>query len=325
MKLFLYEFAAAREDEELPASVRREGKAMLAALAEDARRLGAEVLRLAPCRRGEAERSAFQALAAAADGCLLIAPEFDGLLEERARWVGEAGGRLWSCGPAGVAAVADKLALARRWEAAGVPTPQSWLPAEPPRAPLPWVRKWRVGAGSQEMKLLRRAEPLPAGPGWLLQEFRPGLPASLAFLCGRRGFRLPLLPATQRLTADGSFQYLGGTLPAPPELHERLRRLAERALAAAEAPGLFGYVGVDLILGQAADGSEDRAIELNPRLTTSYLGLRRMTETNLLELWLRVAAGEEPEPPEWKGGPLDFGPDPLAEPGAAKSRNLVCE
>jgi predicted ATP-grasp superfamily ATP-dependent carboligase len=45
--------------------------------------------------------------------------------------------------------------------------------------------------------------------------------------------------------------------------------------------GLQGYVGVDLILGKGEDGALDQVIEINPRVTTSYVGLRALAKTNL--------------------------------------------
>ena len=53
--------------------------------------------------------------------------------------------------------------------------------------------------------------------------------------------------------------------------------------------GLWGFVGVDLILGADAEGREDLAIEINPRLTTSYVGLRALLHGNLAGLMLRHA------------------------------------
>ena len=68
-------------------------------------------------------------------------------------------------------------------------------------------------------------------------------------------------------------------------------------------PGLLGYVGVDLVLGDAADGSRDYAIEINPRLTTSYVGLRALADFNIAEAMLRAANGPRLEPPEVEAGP----------------------
>jgi hypothetical protein len=118
---------------------------------------------------------------------------------------------------------------------------------------------------------------------------------------------LPLLPAEQHLSQDGRFRYLGGSLPLPDALADRAVRLARRAVEA--VPGLLGYVGVDLILGEPDDGSRDVVIEINPRLTTSYVGLRAMADVNLAEAMLRVAIGEEVAPLAWKRGQVCFEAD----------------
>ena len=117
---------------------------------------------------------------------------------------------------------------------------------------------------------------------------------------------MPLLPTFQLLSSDGRFRYEGGELPIPPDLAERAITLGRQAIGC--VPGLLGYVGVDLILGDAADGSEDYAIEINPRLTTSYVGLRELADFNLAEAMLRVVNGE-PVEPRWKPGRVRFRPD----------------
>src|SRR5205814_3910149 len=101
------------------------------------------------------------------------------------------------------------------------------------------------------------------------------------------------LPACeQRLSTDDRFTYFGGRLPLEENLDARARRLALAAAAALPNPG--GYIGVDLVLGDAADGSGDRVIEINPRLTTSYVGLRALSRTNLAAAMLAVASGQSP-------------------------------
>ena len=76
-------------------------------------------------------------------------------------------------------------------------------------------------------------------------------------------------------------------------------------------PGLLGYVGVDLVLGDAEDGCTllNYAIEINPRLTTSYIGLRALADFNIAEMMLRVATGEPAGELKWKPGRVRFGPD----------------
>ena len=140
----------------------------------------------------------------------------------------------------------------------------------------------------------------------ILQEFVGGRAASVAFLCGPAG-NVPLVPVFQLLSDDGRFKFLGGELPIPSDLAERAVKLAKRAVDC--VPGLLGYVGVDLVLGDAADGKRDFAIEINPRLTTSYVGLRALAEFNIAEAMLQAAAGKLAEPLKWKPGRVRFTPE----------------
>ena len=173
--------------------------------------------------------------------------------------------------------------------------------------------KPRDGAGSTDTFLIRDrfelASALAAGAPpqpMILQEFVPGRAASIAFLCGPRETS-PLMPTFQLLSEDGRFKYAGGELPIPPDLAARAVSLGKRAVAC--VPGLLGYVGVDLVLGDAPDGSRNFAIEINPRLTTSYIGLRALADFNIAEAMLRVATGEEAGELRWKPGRVRFGPD----------------
>ena len=79
--------------------------------------------------------------------------------------------------------------------------------------------------------------------------------------------------------------YLGGLTPLP-----LLEQALAEALKAVKAlkPGLKGYVGVDLILAK----EEAWVVEVNPRLTTSYLGLRKILKANPASLILNSAQGK---------------------------------
>ena len=135
----------------------------------------------------------------------------------------------------------------------------------------------------------------------IVQPFIPGLPASVSWLIGPKQ-RTPLLPATQRLSSDGRFRYLGGRIPLQPDLARRAINLTLRAIQV--VPGLMGYVGVDIVLGDSA--KDDQVIEINPRLTTSYLGLRRLARENLAETMLNLVRGTRIEPLSWKRRTIDF-------------------
>jgi len=73
---------------------------------------------------------------------------------------------------------------------------------------------------------------------------------------------------------DEESRYYGGVVPLDHRLEKETLRAAERAVEAVS--GLKGYVGVDMIL--ANEGPV--VMEVNPRLTTSYVGLRRVANFN---------------------------------------------
>lgn len=256
-----------------------------------------------------AEKDTFHKLAASADWSLVIAPEFDDILAQRSRWIEKAGGRLLGSSPKAIQETADKLSLSRLWSSSGIPSP-----SQEQRYPL--VCKPRFGAGSQATFLvhdeqeLARARLQAHAEGWsgelILQRYTPGLAVSVAFLSGG-GIRQSLPAVEQRLSQDGRFLYRGGRLPLPDNLDHRARRLAERAVECVE--GLNGWFGVDLVLGDAEDGSGDVAIEINPRLTTSYLGLRQLARFNLAEALLAVVAGSPPSSREWGTDSIVFRSD----------------
>jgi predicted ATP-grasp superfamily ATP-dependent carboligase len=231
--------------------------------------------------------------------------------------VEEAGGRLLGPSAAAVRLTGDKLLLARHLIRRGVPTPP--VLAEP-RFPAVW--KPRHGAGSQATFLVRSPEELMTcaararAEGWegeaIVQPFVPGLAASVALLLGPRQ-QVALRPGAQSLSADGRFHYQGGTLQLAPALAERVCRLAWQAVRA--VAGLQGYVGVDVVLGEAADGSRDRVIEINPRLTTSYVGLRALAESNLAEAMLGIVCGKDVPGLRWRAGVVRFQADGTIRPG----------
>ena len=65
------------------------------------------------------------------------------------------------------------------------------------------------------------------------------------------------------------------------------RTLVQRMAKA--MPGLWGYVGIDLI--ESAEQGP-LVLEINPRLTTSYVGINRATGINVAEQSLALLEGE---------------------------------
>jgi predicted ATP-grasp superfamily ATP-dependent carboligase len=331
VRLFVYEFISAGGlGPKAPASLRREGWAMLRAVAEDFARIGgSHVSTLVDehcprppghaCRRTAPIRllDPFRECAANADATLVIAPEFDEILARTSQSVLDAGRQLLGSLPPAIEHTGDKRAMHQHWQRQGIRTPGTVdATAAPPCAfGPPWVCKPRQGAGSQATILVREVADWPiayaqASAEWpsgglLAQRFVPGIAASVSFLVGP-GRSVSLLPAAQTLSDDGRFRYEGGRVPLPVPLQERAGRLARSALGGID--GLQGYVGVDLVLGSAPDGSGDYAIEINPRLTTSYIGLRTLCRDNLAKAWCDVLAGRDVRL-TWRDGVVEFDAD----------------
>ncbi len=309
MRVFVYEYMTAtglgRDPTSPDHGMYLEGRAMRDALAEDFGRIpGVEVF-------VHSEDPDLPIPFDAGWRTLLIAPETDDILAHLAEQ--SLHDVPLHSAVETIRVVSDKLALAEHWWEHDVPTPATTDREPTPCEAFPVVWKPQDGAGSTDTFLIRDRFELAAALAardplrpMILQEFVPGRAASVAFLCGPNG-QFPLVPTFQLLSADGRFKYEGGELPIPPDLAQRAVRLARRAVGC--VPGLLGYIGVDLVLGEEADGVRDFAIEINPRLTTSYIGLRALAEFNIAEAMLRVAAGDPIGELRWRAGRVRFGPD----------------
>lgn len=321
MRLLIYEWVTGGglvgHQGPLPESLLREGLAMVQAAAADAAGVegvapallrdlrlpslsaeGGEIVEVASRSEHDA---AIQELASEADAVLVIAPETDGVLLKTVQRMEASGARLLSPGAELVAVAGDKQRTGDALQAAGVPAPTARrlepdqrLPSD---FPYPAVLKPLDGAGSQDTHVVAHAgEQIPAY-AWprRLERFLPGTPASVAVLgvvgvVGDDPIALP--PCRQRISIDGRLSYQGGSTPLAPRLAERASQLAIDAAHA--LPAFVGLVGIDLVLGDDPDGSLDAVIEVNPRLTTSYVGLRRIVHGGLIGPMLAAAAGKRP-------------------------------
>jgi len=255
-------------------------------------------------------------LAAQSDWTVVIAPELAGRLLDRCRRVAALGGRLLGPEPLLVEIASDKQHTAEFLAAAGVAVPPG-IALQPPHSlpadfHYPAVLKPRWGAGSQGVRRIDRfpahgSEPVEVVCPSRLERYCAGLPASVAFLCGPAG-RFPLVPCRQHLSEDGRFDYLGGSLPLERSLARRAVRLAMAAIEALPEP--TGYLGIDLVLGPDPGGADDVVIEVNPRLTTSYVGLRAAAaeRVNLAAAMLDIRLGRQPHL-SFQPAKLQFTPD----------------
>lgn len=226
-----------------------------------------------------------------ADAAIIVAPETEGVLTERASWLQGHPCRSLISSPAAVELAAEKWTLAHHFDRMGIscpPTLAIFNRAELPgfnEFPYPAVLKPFDGAGCQRVFFVSdpadfphdAEDDLPA----LLQAYVPGTPMSASFLVADDGKAVLVGVGRQRVgIEEGRLYYRGGVVPAgSPEM------AAEPARAIATIPGLRGWVGVDFIWNEAS--AQAYIIEVNPRLTTSYVGWRRhLAPGDLARLWL---------------------------------------
>jgi predicted ATP-grasp superfamily ATP-dependent carboligase len=102
---------------------------------------------------------------------------------------------------------------------------------------------------------------------------------------------IPLSCNLQNLSmVNGNLIYDGGVVPFEHELSVKAESIAKKAVDSLD--GLKGYVGVDLLLDE--ENGEIYIIELNPRLTTPYIALRRILNFNLGDAIIKSVYGELP-------------------------------
>ena len=313
MKLLLYEWCCSGGLAGGSAGFVSEGRAILEALAADAVRDAsldvtvlvdpAQSLTLPECVRtiandGTNDIATLVAAARQADWTLIVAPETDGILLERVAAVRAAGARVLNASTAFIAIAADKQTTVNALAAAGVPVPagRALAPGEavPAYFNLPAVCKSRDGVGGEGLSVVGSTGGQPVTQPTRLEAFVAGTPVGVSCLCGPFGFHV-LAPLRQRFSGDSPPRYLGGQpLPASPAAL-RASALARRAVAgvaraAGEAGAGLGWVGVDMILGPRDDGRSDRVLEVNPRLTTSFVGYAVAAPTSLVRRMLDLAA-----------------------------------
>jgi tyramine---L-glutamate ligase len=312
---------------ELPAGLAAEALGMLWALLMDFRRWGAvrTVAALDPrfesrihglnratlpadevvCVNPDGHLESYLSLLKKCDAVLIIAPETDGVLSELTAYAEKADKPLLCSSASAVATAGNKALCSRLFCDANLPTPNTrttsfdTAPRIAQQLGFPLVIKPIDGVGSDGVVRvvslsslsieLPKIRQVTSHKEILLQTYVSGIPASISLLAGNGRF-LPLSLNRQLMETTQPFRYLGSEVPFH---HKTAGRAMELACSAAGLiPGLKGYVGVDLVL----TNDLPQLIEINPRLTTSYIALRQVAQVNLAQvIWQACIDGVLPE------------------------------
>jgi predicted ATP-grasp superfamily ATP-dependent carboligase len=300
----------------LPASLEREGRAMRRAIAGEFAALSernTKIIMTLDARlkaepgpwavelldEGEHDHKVGE-LSRSADFTVVVAPETSGILARLTRELTRIGARILGSSTEAVELTGNKARLAKHLRDRDIDTPptRTIVPSQglPETTQFPAVLKPLDGAGSVDTFYLSGAADLPHKarriPEALLQPFVPGQPMSASFLVSREGRAWLIGMGRQRMRIrDGQFEYMGGEVPAccPGALAQ-----VRRAVDAVE--GLFGFVGVDFIWD--VHRGHATILEVNPRPTTSLVGLCRLLPAgHFARAWLE-ACGPEPRDDE---------------------------
>ncbi len=180
---------------------------------------------------------------------------------------------------------ADKLECTRALERGRIPVPETIGNGN---YNGDYVIKPRYGCASEGIHKSRKGV---LKKGSLATRFIPGDHLSASLITGRT--QLLLTVNRQLIEFNDKISYKGGTVPY---YCRRNAEIIETAKETTKLLGCRGYAGVDIVLGD-----KPYVVDVNPRPTTSIIGIARVIETEIADLILRSKFGELPESVGVKG------------------------
>ena len=267
-------------------SLLQEGEAMLATLKRSFERLGHEVV------YPESEldfAAAVERLAACCDAGIVIAPDVElarltRLLESQTVNLG--------CSSDFVAICADKLRTSELLRAAGILTPRIVTAKDMMRfgtRARAYISKPRCGCASENIRILNECSPCD-DPDCFISEFIRGDDLSCSLIASSSAI-LPLTINKQYMKMEnGRLKYCGGYVPYAVE--ERIaQKIRQVSMAVITTLGGTGYVGIDFVVD---DDGAAYVVDVNPRPTTSIIGIAQVLNYELADLLLRAQFGTLP-------------------------------
>jgi len=316
LRILVYEHVSGGgfADEAISASVLSEGFGMLRTLAADFKAAGhhvttmldARIARLnppipadcvVPVFSCQETRANLRKLSEQVDAAYIIAPETDSVLRSLVETVEQSGAASLNCESGAVEKVSGKGGVYEFMRKLGLPAPKTLTFAVTDNVkeivkgvrgglgfpvvfkPFDGVSCGGVSVVREEVQVagaVAKIKVESSGKRFLVQELVEGAATSVSlFSTGSRV--VPVTLNRQKVvieTPEACSRYSGGSVPFAHPRRAEAFEAAEKLVGAVQ--GLRGYVGVDFVLTEEAAV----AVEVNPRLTTSYVGLRRVVNFN---------------------------------------------
>lgn len=305
MRLFICEFitGGGLQDKELPVNLAREGDMMLNALLSDFLELGVSDIFTTRDNRLHAISlpveivaidgdvyNVWQSCMNKADAVLIIAPESEGVLFRLTLMAEQSACHVLGCSSESVKIASSKIQTTTFLKANNIDSIETNYLSNTtfPQNEASWVVKPDDAAGAENCYYCENNDHLYKlmntinFENYILQKFQPGIPASLSMICNKGLAHLIACNLQNFYFENGKGVLKGIVVNGLLEYWQQLNVLAQKIARADK--GLKGYVGVDLIM---TDQSAV-VVEINPRLTTSYVGLRKSLSLNPAELILSI-------------------------------------
>lgn len=316
MKLLVYEHVSGGgfADESIPANILSEGFGMLRTLISDFKAAGhnvtttldSRIARINPPIGADCVVPVFSShetqvnihkFAESADAVYIIAPETGGVLKSFVELIEQTGAASLNCLACSIEKVSDKIAFYESMRKLELPLPEMIIfPVAKDlkeikkvirrRLTFPMIFKPSDGVSCSGLSIVRNEEQIvgavdkikmsSSNKHLLVQELVEGVAASVSlFSTGSNAVSISLNRQDITIeTPDNCSSYSGGVAPFGHPLETKAFEVAEKLVKS--VPNLRGYVGVDFVLTE----NEAVTIEVNPRLTTSYVGLRNVINFN---------------------------------------------
>ena len=328
MNLLIFEYMSGGgyANQTLSSSILSEGYGMLRSLISDCKAAGHNVTTLLDSRLkafnppNEADQTVsvssphelsakLEELSAMADAVYVIAPESSQVLENIVEKVEAAGGTSLNCEAEAIRRVSNKMTVYEAMKKRGLKVPETVLVDIREKTEnierltkelgYPMVFKPLDGVSCGGLSLVKDEGDIAGAvkkvahesmsKQFIAQKVIKGKSASAcAISTGDKAVAVTLNRQLVTLALpDEESEYYGGVVPFDHSLEKEAIEAAERAVE--WIGGLKGYVGVDMILTE----EDAMVLEVNPRLTTSYVGLRRVTNFNPAEAIVNAVIGRE--------------------------------
>jgi predicted ATP-grasp superfamily ATP-dependent carboligase len=316
LKLLIYEHISGGgfADKPIPSSILSEGYGMLRTLTTDFKAAGHSVSTVLDSRlaalnpplgadcivtvssRREAE-AAIQKISHSADAAYMIAPESNQVLQTLVEKVERIGVPSLSCQSSAIGRVSNKATFNECAKRIGLPTPSTvTINAHENIAEIkqtisaklefPIIFKPVDGVGCSSLSVVTNDDQVATAVDkitkessneyFMVQELIQGTSVSVS-LISTGSETLPISLNKQDvslMTPETNSTYNGGLVPFRTPFEHEAFAMAKKT--ARSFRGLRGYIGVDLILTERGPV----VIEINPRLTTSYIGVRKVVSFN---------------------------------------------